>query len=242
MGLIRRVFRLAALAFVAVLVLAGAALAAIAHPEALFASRLDAGPFTFYSDEALRPGEVEPLAARALARLEQSPLFHGDEHFNVFVVPNNWKRRLLFLMAPGAAGVVYYPLSAENIYLSEADFADDQIINFTGYRPTGNRTLTYYLAHEATHVLTGDAIGLLGLVFLPAWLREGYADLVGLGFPDDRASLAAAVEDVAEWGKAEWNTYGFYGPDRLKVEIALDGDGNGIRALLGSPPPEPALK
>ena len=45
----------------------------------------------------------------------------------------------------------------------------------------GERTLSYYIGHEITHVLLARELGALKQWQLPAWKNEGYADLVAKG-------------------------------------------------------------
>ena len=42
----------------------------------------------------------------------------------------------------------------------------------------GPRSLDVYIAHEVTHMMVADRIGLMAGRRLPVWLREGYAEYV----------------------------------------------------------------
>lgn len=225
--------RWAALFLLSAIALGGAIATAIAYPQPMFFHSVKVGQFQFYADTEMDLHDVEQVVARTVSRLEKSELFDAEVNLSVFIVPNSWKRQLLFLPAANAGGAVYYPLARRNIYLSEVDFEKDRLIFSDGYSPDGNRTLSYFLAHEAAHIFTGNVVGVLGLFQLPVWLREGYADLVGMGFPDDMEILKSAVDRDIVWGRDELNQFGFYGSYRLQVELALAANNNDIHALFG---------
>ena len=42
----------------------------------------------------------------------------------------------------------------------------------------GPRPLHEYIAHEVTHMMVEDRIGIMASRRLPVWLREGYAEYV----------------------------------------------------------------
>ena len=45
----------------------------------------------------------------------------------------------------------------------------------------GERTLSYYIAHEIMHALISRELGIVKDWRLPAWKNEGYADLIAKG-------------------------------------------------------------
>jgi hypothetical protein len=76
-----------------------------------------------------------------------------------------------------AGGLAYAPLS-DNIFLRTADFDANRLVGYSGKEAAGARTLSYYIAHEITHILVGRRLGFVRDWRLPAWKNEGYADLI----------------------------------------------------------------
>jgi len=82
-----------------------------------------------------------------------------------------------FLHKYGVGGVNYYPFTT-NIFMRNSIVDENALIGPSGNRATGERTLDFFIAHEITHTLTGQAIGTRAYMVLPEWKREGYADYV----------------------------------------------------------------
>jgi hypothetical protein len=57
------------------------------------------------------------------------------------------------------------------------------------------RTLAYCCAHELTHIVTGEHIGMVGLLRLPQWVREGIADYVAIENRQSFEQLSDALGD-----------------------------------------------
>ena len=73
---------------------------------------------------------------------------------------------------------------------------------------TGDRTLDYFIVHEVTHQLTGQALGPVRYFRLPQWVREGYADYVGKGAPFDYKTAERALQTGAP--EMDWKRSGLY--------------------------------
>ena len=65
-----------------------------------------------------------------------------------------------------------------NAFLRPAHFDQDRLIGPSGRDVPGERSLTYFLTHELTHILTADALGIWRYLRLEPWQQEGYADYV----------------------------------------------------------------
>jgi hypothetical protein len=65
---------------------------------------------------------------------------------------------LFFNKDYGVGGVAPYPVTA-NVFLGDARIEDNRLIGPSGAPVSGDRTLDYFIAHEITHQLTGQAIG-----------------------------------------------------------------------------------
>ena len=94
----------------------------------------------------------------------------------------------------------------------------------------GERTLTYFLAHEIAHVLIARELGAVAFLRLPAWKNEGYADLLAKGSDFDyertREQLRHGDRDL------DPNRSGLYLRYHLLVAYLLERRGLGVRDVL----------
>jgi len=154
---------------------------ALAYPQPFFAYHTQQGRLEIYSDAPFDAGKADALLTDVEARVARSPLDTHRAH-RVFITNSEWRRELFFNRAGGAAGVNYYPVT-RNVFLRHSDVAANTLYGGSGKATAPPRTLVYYMSHEITHSLTGEARGLAHAwnFGLPVWVREGYADYVGLG-------------------------------------------------------------
>ena len=77
------------------------------------------------------------------------------------------------------------------MFIRRADVDRDRVIGSSGRDAAALRTLAYYAAHEIAHSLTAERLGPSRLwnQSLPQWVREGYADYVGLGISGEVGDL-----------------------------------------------------
>lgn len=156
---------------------------ALAYPEPFFAYHAERGRLAIYSDQPFDATKAQTLLTNIDARVSRSPLDMYQAH-TIFVSNADWRRFIFMNTARNAAGVNFYPLT-RNVFLRRSDIDADTLYGGSGKPTQPPRTLTYYGAHEIAHSLTGEREGLRHLYNwgLPVWVREGYADYVGLGGP-----------------------------------------------------------
>ncbi len=119
------------------------------------------------------------------------------------------------------------------MFFRPARLDGDTMIGASGREAGGERTLGYYVAHEVTHTMTADRMG-LAYYDLPVWVREGYADYVGRGETFDYARVRRQLLDgVRETDPAS----GHYLRYVLFVAHELDVRGTSVDALLRRPRP-----
>jgi hypothetical protein len=206
---------------------------AIAMPQMLFDHELRVGRLNFHSERSLNRTDVAYVVADAEQRLMKSAINDRQNTYELFIVESRWKRKLLFAPAGDVGGVTYFPLANRNVFLSGAIFEQNRLVSQHGYVPLANRTLSYFIAHEITHLQEGARVGTLAYVLMPRWIREGFADRIGLGHPSDRADLAASLaHDVID--PKHWNRFGYYSDLRLVVDTLLDQDIMPVNELLRS--------
>jgi len=169
------------------LLVVGAYAAVLNLPGVLFPYHVTEGRLRLYSDQPIQG--AGPVLRDAQRRIETSPIDDRRPH-TVAIANSEWRRKLVFTIQGGAAGVNYYPLTGV-VYLRRADIGQNQLYGASGRPAAPPRTLSYYMAHEITHSLTGEHLGIARLWNrrLPQWVREGYADYVGVGGRTDVADL-----------------------------------------------------
>jgi hypothetical protein len=206
---------------------------ALAYPEPFFAYHAERGRLSLYSDKPFDAEKAKALLAEVERRIALSPLDHGAAHA-VFVSNAAWRREIFMNTASGAAGVNFYPVT-RNVFTRGAEIDRDELIRPSGTPAEKPRTFTYYMAHEITHSLTGEARGLAQLwnFRLPVWIREGYADYVGMG-----GKGPVDVDALYRLYRAKDRRFdpksGYYARYRLLVAFFLDRKGWSVAQLMAS--------
>ena len=216
-----------ALAFVAV-----AVGALIAYPGPLFAFSFGMGKIVVASDRSIDPVGAERVLRDCEARLAQSPLNAESRQYRVYVANDDWRHRLLFLMRSKPLGLTYYYGFGASAFLSGANFETGRIIHW-GYVAPPPRTLAYFCAHELTHVVTGEHVGVVAFHLMPEWAREGFADYVAFrprqSFEQLRAALGERPVD-----NSMMQSFGSYPRHRLLVTYFLEKRNWSIDELLAT--------
>jgi hypothetical protein len=209
----------------------------IVYPQPLFAYSLSGHTIKLYSDAPIDEAGGRAFIDETQSILARWPVKPGSqaETVSLFVVNSAWRRRILFGNRPHVGGLVYYPLSRSNAFLSGADFENGLLVAPSGAIMPPPRTLAYYGAHEAAHLLTGRQAGTLGYLKMPEWIREGVADYIALeGAPDYPALAEAASGLRGEATLAVINRFGVYPKYRLLVAFFLEQKGWSLEQLLRS--------
>jgi hypothetical protein len=222
---------LSALVLLALATVGGVA-AAEAYPEPFFANHTELGRLSLYSDRPFDAARGRAILADVDARLATSPIDDQRQHA-IFVANSPWREALFFNLAYGAAGVNHSPLS-RNVFLRHSDIDSDTVFGRSGRAATPPRTLAYYCAHELAHSLTGEHLGpgRLWNAELPQWVREGYADYVGMGGRvdiDDLYRRYRAGDPALDYRKS-----GLYSRFRLLTAFVLEREHWSVDQLLAT--------
>jgi hypothetical protein len=210
---------------------------AIIHPQALFAHTLRGNLLEVYSDAPIDEAGGRAFINRTEAILAKWPIQSAKlpETIRLFIANTPLRRHILFTNRSQVGGLVYFPLSGTNAFLSGADFKSGLLIAPSGAIMQPPRTLAYYGAHEAAHLLTGRQVGSIDYLSMPEWIREGVADYVGLEGAADYAELANAASGLhGQTPLAVINRFGVYPKYRLLVAYFLERKGWSFERLLGS--------
>src|SRR5690349_20903032 len=221
--------------FLAVLAPVAISVTALVHPQPAFAYHVQSGRLSLFSDKPFDTEKSKRLLAEVDRRLRLTSLDHGDGEHRIFVANSYWRARLVFLWNFGAGGVNYYPLT-RNVFIRESDIDNNRVMGRAGPVPPP-RTFAYYAAHEIAHSLTGEAAGPLSYHSLPAWIREGLADYIGLAQPVDFENLIERLR--ADDPELDPKRSGLYLRYRLLVSYFIDHEHWSLERLLASPMPQP---
>jgi hypothetical protein len=166
----------------------------ILWPAPLFAYSLQVGKITVASDRPIPAVGGEHFLQDCEKLLERSPLKAERREYRLYVTNANWRKRLFFLLSPEAWGLAYsiYPFGG-NAFLTGADFDAGRVVHW-GYVGTPPRTLAYLCAHELTHVIAAEHLGLKRFL-VPQWAWEGLADYVGIEHRESFEQLRDALDD-----------------------------------------------
>jgi hypothetical protein len=217
---------------------AGAALATAAlvfgallvWPDPLFAYSLGTGKIVVASDRPIPSAGGERLLRDCERLLERSPLKAKARQYRLYVTNEDWRQRLFFLPRPKAWGLAYsFSSFGGPAFLSGADFEAGRVVHW-GYVGTPPRTLAWLCAHELTHIVVGEHVG-LARFRLPQWVWEGFPDYVGIenreSFEQLRDALGDRRVDIPMMIR-----YGSYPRYRLLVTYFIERKGWSVDQLL----------
>jgi hypothetical protein len=201
------------------LVLLGAA-TLIIWPSPVFAYSAGTGKVIVASDEPIAAAGGERFLRQCEALLERSPLRARSPHYRVYVTNTSWRHHFFFLPHPNASGLAYSVRRGGNAFLAGADFDRGRLIKW-GYVTTPPRTLAYFCAHEVTHIVVNEHLGVISAERQPTWVHEGFPDYVAIeqrqSFDELRRALGGRPVDVQMMQQ-----FGSYPRYRLLVTYFLE--------------------
>lgn len=185
-------------------------------------------------DERIRFHATHPLpqeaalraGAEAWAELQDTHFGQPDHRVDVFVVDGGWRHQFYFAGASWAAGLTYPVFWQDRVFLRDIDFEAGVLIYNDAPVPPP-RDLTYYLVHEITHLRHAEVMGAIAMFRVPAWVREGVADLAALGLAEP--DLMAAAMAGEELPRAR---FGSYPSERVCATMVLAQPGMTMERFL----------
>jgi hypothetical protein len=200
------------------------------RPQLVFAYSVRAGNLVLHARTPLPPGALA-IAASARDRVARSPLYDAGRDYHVFLCDTGACYTLFALWNRRSGGVSQVYLTG-NAFLRPAHVERDRLVGYSGREADGDRTLTYFVAHEVTHTMTAARVGRLGYHRLAAWQQEGYADYVakgGTGALDVTRAIADLRAGVPEMDPHRSGLYRRY---HLLVAFLLERRGMTVPELL----------
>lgn len=207
------------------------------QPGMLFAHETRYANVVLHAPQPL-PAEAVEVARAAHERIARSPFFSESDVYDVYLCDTQTLYSLMSLK-PGTGGVSQVYLDG-NVFLRPSAIERDRLIGPRGRDVPGDRTLTYYIAHEIAHTMVARRIGRRAYHALEAWQQEGYADHIGkngaLDFEAARAALRAGDREL------DPQRSGLYLRYHLLTIYALDHLGLSAEELLAQPRPRAPLE
>jgi hypothetical protein len=223
MRLLKRILLWSGVTLVALIAIAATL---IIWPDPLFAYSAGTGKIIVRSDQPIPAAGGEKFLHDCEALLARSPLKAESAHYHVYVTNADWRHYLYFLPDLKAGGLAY----AGDAFLSGANFVTGRHIKWS-YVTTPPRTLAYFCAHEVTHLVVTEHLGLAAALKLPVWVREGLPDYVAIDRRQSFDQLNAALGD-REVDVPMMMAYGGYPRFRLLVTYFLEKKGWSVDARL----------
>ena len=203
----------------------------LVHPQPLFAFSARDAAIVLHAREPL-PAEVQGVLADARRRVEASPFYDPSATYDAFLCDDVRTFTAFTLWNRGAGAVSQWDLTG-NIFLRPSHVERNRLIGRSGNETPGERTLSYFIAHEVTHTMLARRIGRLRYARLQRWQVEGYAEYVGkAGEFDFEKTLAAFRAGTRELDPKRSGLYLRY---HLLVAYLLDHEGMTPEALLAAP-------
>ncbi len=202
----------------------------LARPQIVFACETRAGNLVLHSRAPL-PRQSLEIAEHARERVARSPFYDPGATYDVYLcdTPSLFA---LFTRDDYEAGGVASGLT-DNVFLRPAHVDRDRLVGPSGAEASGDRTLTYFIAHEITHVMVMRRLGLLRHFRLQRWQREGYADYVARAGTFDFSAARQGLKNHAR--ELDPQRSGLYVRYQLLVSYLLDGKGMTPETLLAAP-------
>jgi hypothetical protein len=202
--------------------------ALLARPQMVFAYQVRADNLVLHARHPL-PAAAATIAAEAERRVRRSPLFVASDSYDVYLCDSPALFTFFALWHHNVGGLadVY---GTRNVWLRPSHVERDRLVGPSGTEATGDRTLTYFVAHEVTHIMVARRVGRVGYRRLERWQNEGYADYVGKAgaFDADAALRALQAGDPS----LDPSRSGLYLRYHLLVADLLDRQGLTPEALL----------
>lgn len=196
-------------------------------PQPFFSSTRDGAWIRVRSDGRI-PNSAARVISLAETRIRQSTLFDSTRTYPVYVCNDRWRWNY-FSGFDGRSRAFQTPLG-RSVFTRPARWEENQLSGPDG--ADGPRTLDVYIAHEVTHTMVEDHLGIVAARRLPAWLREGYAEYIArhdaFDYDATRARLLAGDEGLGVRDR--------YWKYLLLVSQLVDREGRDVRTLLTAPP------
>lgn len=154
--------------------------AAAAFPAPFFPHTYERGAFVLHSDVPI-PASAAHVVDDAQRRIARSPLHGARDRYDIFICNSLAKFAFYNHRFTTRAGGTTDGVLTRHVFMRGVDFDHNSLRMPDGVTlaDAQSRPASYFLAHEAAHVMESRSFGRLFYVLYPHWITEGYADVVG---------------------------------------------------------------
>jgi hypothetical protein len=224
----------------AMALLVGAYLALLVWPKPMFAYETVYGPYRVWSDRPISPA-IRPVLDDVTRRLKTSTVHDPAVPVEIYICNAPWRMWVYGMKFSTVYGGVADVWLTRHVIIRASDIPANRIVSPWPHPipDEQHRPLSYFIAHEITHVDLSRRFGRTMNARYPAWLMEGYPDYVGkAGDFDFDANRAKFLAGAPELSRATSTLYLGY---HLRVAYLLDKQHWTLDRVFAHPPSEAEL-
>jgi hypothetical protein len=215
-------------------------LGVLSFPQPMFSNHMTYQNYEIWSDRTI-PSQIKQVLDDATRRLHTSELYEPDHKMIIFFCNDSWKLWLYSQLFNDKVIGAADTWLTRYIKIRASDIAYNRVYS-PGPNPISDaeqRPLSYFIAHEVTHIIESSQFGRLINLKYPTWLLEGYADYIGKGgdfdFEENRR-LLKIDSPLLDPQKS-----GLYRVFHLEVAFLIDKKGLTVKQIFANPPQESEL-
>ncbi|MEI6886760.1 MAG: hypothetical protein WCK31_00825 [bacterium] len=123
---------------------------------------------------------MEGILKSANVLIQKSEIYDSSEKFNVFITNSDLMWRYFTNINSNVGGLNYVVFNG-NIFIRKSDIPNNRIYGPSGNAVLGDRGLDYFIAHEITHSIEYNEIGIGRFPLKTNWVLEGYSEYIAHG-------------------------------------------------------------
>ncbi|WP_157202082.1 hypothetical protein [Massilia sp. Root335] len=206
----------------------------------MFEYRTVYGIYQVWSDRPISPA-IRPVLDDVTRRLKTSAVHDASVPVEIYICNAPWRMWLYGMKFSTRYGGVADVWLTRHVIIRAADIAANRVVSPWPYPipDEQHRPLSYFIAHEITHVDLSRRFGRTMVARYPEWLMEGYPDYVGKGgdfdFDANRAKFLAGAPELS---RATSSLYLGY---HLRVAYLLDKKHWTLDRIFAKPPSDVEL-
>lgn len=179
--------------------------------------------FNIYSDVEISD-EIFNILDKVEEKLKTSEIYDPDLNFKIFI-SSEFKSYSIFCPSLKDAFAATYPI-INNIFISKTNIENNLV--HRNANEDNERSLSSVIAHEVTHKLIENEIGIKANRKLASWKKEGYCEYISV---DSTLDIKAGVKKVYK-GYNSFSPAFAYLKYRIFVTYLLDVKGHSFHSLV----------
>jgi len=179
--------------------------------------------FDVYSDIEINEA-IYKVLDKAETKIISSAIFDPELNYRIFI-SSGFKPYTIFCPSLKNAFAATYPI-INNIFISKTEIENNLV--FRNAKEDNERSLSSVIAHEVTHKLIENEIGMKGNRELATWKKEGYCEYISV---DSKLDIKKGIKKIY-LGDNLFSTSYDYLQYRIFVTYLLDIKGYTISSLI----------